>query len=159
MTSVRILALGNAFASDDGAALVAAEQLRDSGEVIAAGRPGVGLLDLLDPERPTLVMDVVRRGARAGALVRLELDALTDASIDGKPVSSHGLGVAQTLRLARSLGRSLPSGVFFGIGGVCFDPGDALSPEVAAGVDHLVREARAWISSASRKDTACTNTD
>ncbi len=148
--TVRVIALGNAMARDDGAAIAAASKLEDATEgqveLLIAGRPGPGLLDLLDPDRPTVLMDVVRRGAAPGALVELGLGELATATIDGKPISSHGMGVAQAFRLAIALGRTLPRGRFVGIGGRDFEPGEAPSAEVARAIDDLVAAARRAIS-------------
>jgi hydrogenase maturation protease len=139
VTALRVIALGSAMNSDDAAALVAGDRLRDRGlEIVAAGRPGAGLLELLEPSRPTLILDVVRRGAAPGAVVELPLAELAGAAVAGDGVSSHGLGPADALRLARALGRPLPPGVFLGIGGARFAPGSELSPEVAAGIEALV---------------------
>ncbi|GAB5545613.1 MAG: hypothetical protein SangKO_053730 [Sandaracinaceae bacterium] len=145
---IRVIGLGSEMARDDGAALEAARRLSSDVdvEVLLAGRPGAGLLDLFDARRPTVLLDVVRTGAPPGAIVELPLADLTHATIDGKPLSSHGLGVAQSLRLAEALGRELPIGIFLGIGGARFDPGDALTPEVEARVDDLVAAARGAIA-------------
>jgi hydrogenase maturation protease len=145
---VRVIALGSEMARDDGAALLAAERLtgRPGVEVVAVGRPGPGLLDLLDPTLPTLLMDVVRRGAEPGALVELRLHDLTSAAIGGEVLSSHDMGVAEALRLAGALGRSLPDGRFLGIGGRDFAPGDEPSAKVSAGIDDLVAAAERIIA-------------
>lgn len=144
---IRVIGLGNEMARDDGAGLRAARLLEgeEDVEVVLAGRPGAGLLELLDPARPTLLLDVVRAGASPGAVVELPLLELGGATLGGEPLSSHGLGVAEALKLAEALGRELPRGVFLGIGGARFDPGDALSLEVEARLGDLVTAARAAI--------------
>ena len=145
--TVRVIALGSLMSRDDGAALIAARALEQDAavELIAAGRPGPGLLDLLLPERPTVLMDVVRRGAVPGRVLELELDVLAGAGIAGDGLSSHGLGVADAFRLAVALDRVIPPGRFVGIGGLRFDPGDELSPDVRAGIGSLVSAARAAV--------------
>lgn len=141
---VGVIALGSPMGSDDAAALLAAERLRARGlDVFDAGRPGPGLLDLLDPARPVLVLDVVRRGVAPGEIVTLPLEALASAALPGDGVSSHGVGLGDALRLARALGRALPRGVFLGLGGASFGPGDALSPAVEAALDVYVDAAEA----------------
>ncbi len=137
---VRVIALGNPMACDDGAAMEAARRLptREGVEVVLAGRPGAGLLDLLDPDVPTVLVDVVRLGATSGTIVELSLADLASASIDGRPISSHGFGAAQALELAEALARPLPRGIFLGFGGRELGPGTTLSPEVALALDDLV---------------------
>jgi hydrogenase maturation protease len=149
---VRVIALGNEMARDDGAALLAAARLEAGPDVdvVVAGRPGPGLLDLLDPAMPTLLMDVVRQGAEPGALVELGLDELVHAAVDGEPISSHGMGVVQAFRLARALGRALPLGCFLGIGGRDFGPGEKPTAEVAAAIDDLVTAAERAIADLGR---------
>ncbi len=137
---VRVIALGNPMASDDGAAMEAARRIpaRLGVEIVLAGRPGPGLLDLLDPEVPTVLMDVVRMGATTGAIIELPIAEVATASIDGKPLSSHGLGVPQAMAMAAALGRSLPRGIFLGLGAREFDPGTELSRDVEVALDDLV---------------------
>lgn len=147
MSRVRVIALGSALHRDDGVALVAAKALDDSGlDVRLAGRPGPGLLDMLDPSVPTLVLDAVR-GVEPGTLVELTLDEVArEAAVR---TSSHGLGVAEALQLGFALGRALPRGRFIGLGGARFDPGEGLSPAVAARADVYVDAIRAAASSLS----------
>lgn len=139
---VRVIALGNLWARDDGAALRAAERLHgDALEVLLLGRPGPDLLDAIDPAHPVLILDVVRRGASPGQVIELRIRDLSHATVDGEPLSSHGLGVAQAFRLAEALGRALPRGRFLGIGGRRFDPGGELTEEVQSSLDAYVARA------------------
>jgi hydrogenase maturation protease len=138
-----VIALGNDDAGDDGAALSAARTLAEEGvEVVLAGRPGIGLLDLLDPSARTVLLDVVRTGAAPGTLVTLPLDALHAHAVARARVSSHDLGPGEALQLADALGRPLPEGIFVGIEGACFTPGAPLSPGVREGMAALVDAAR-----------------
>lgn len=141
MSRVRVICLGNRHACDDGAALRAADALDDD-EVVRAGRPGAGLLDLLDGEAPVVLVDVTRSGSTPGTIHRLVLADVTEAALAGPNVSSHGFGPAQALELGRVLGRALPDGAFVGIEGVRFDPGDELSPAVAAAMPALIAAVR-----------------
>jgi hydrogenase maturation protease len=164
----RVIALGNRFASDDAAALRVAERLRDEGlEVVLAGRPGAGLLDLLD--RPCVLLDVVRHGVASGALVELPLADLAEAALASPSVSSHDLGPASALRLGVALGRPTPRGVFLGLGGRAFGPGERLSPEVEAALDAFAHAARTALTKLQigtttealdeRGTAPCTSTD
>ncbi|MCA9613921.1 MAG: hydrogenase maturation protease [Sandaracinus sp.] len=141
----RVIALGHRFAGDDGAALEVAERLRARGhDVVSAGRPGAGLLELLDA--PTVLLDVVRRGASPGVVIELPLETLADASVAERSVSSHDLGPSAALRLGAALGRPTPRGTFVGLGGERFDPSDELSPKVRAGLDAMERAALAALA-------------
>ena len=150
----RVIALGHPARSDDGAALQVARRLPPGlAEVILAGRPGAGLLDLLDAAVPTVLIDVVRAGLAPGALVRLTLAEAGAAALTAPRVSSHGLGPGDALRLAKALGRALPRGWFVGVEGDRFDPGEQLSPAVEAALD-------GWLAATvAAVEDLCTSTD
>lgn len=146
-TQVRVIALGSRTACDDEAGLLAAEQLETRAEVVLAGRPGPGLIDLLEAGRPTVLVDVVAAaGLAPGALLEVPLQDLTDATLTGRPVSSHGLGPSEALRLARTLGRALPRGTFVGIQGENLRPGRGMSQAVTEALPRLVSTVDAAIT-------------
>lgn len=130
----RLIALGHPHRGDDGAALKAAAQVQ--GEVLLAGRPGAGLLELLD--RPVILCDVVCSGRPPGSIVRMPLSSVAGASLREARSSSHGLGPADALALALALGRELPEGDFVGIEGQDFTAGAGLSAEVEAALPAFV---------------------
>ena len=146
--SVRVIALGSAMSQDDGAALAAARALEGEpgATIVLAGRPGPGLLDLLTPDAPVVLLDAVRAGAAPGEVVALSLEALAGAAVASDAVSSHGLGVASALRLGAALGRALPPGRFVGMGGARFEPGEGLSSAVAAALPEMITAARAAVA-------------
>ncbi|HLT37087.1 MAG TPA: hydrogenase maturation protease [Enhygromyxa sp.] len=144
MTRVRVLALGSLHGGDDEVALTLARSLVDQGvDLVLAGRPGAGLVDLLDTELPVLLLDVVRSGARPGTIVELSLAQLCERALAIEQVSSHGFGPAEALQLAGALGRELPRGRFLGIEGASFELGAEPSPELLASLPELERRARA----------------
>lgn len=139
----RVIVLGNRDAGDDGAALIAIDRAAQTGlptslEVIRAGRPGAGLLDLLNPAYTTLLLDVVRCGIAPGSLISLPLERLPEQVAATAQTSSHGFGPAEALALGRQLGRTLPRGNFLGIEGASFEPGTGLSPGVVKGMAEFV---------------------
>lgn len=151
--NARVIALGHPFRGDDGAALEVARRLPAGlADVILAGRPGPGLLDLLDAGVPTVLLDCVRSGRPAGTIVKLRLAELPSAAIRERRASSHGLGPADALGLMEALGRPLPRGFFVGCEGVAFGAGPALSPAVEAAMDDWVAAIRVAV------EESCTNT-
>ena len=56
--------------------------------------------------------------------------------------STHAFGLAETIELARTLGRLPQRLTVYGIEGGCFDAGDELSPPVRAAVDAVRDELR-----------------
>jgi hydrogenase maturation protease len=139
---VRIVALGNPDRGDDGAALAVADRFRDEADVVLAGRPGAGLLDLLPSEERCILMDVVASGSPPGTLHRIPLDQLTRGVLPDSPMSSHGFGPGEALSLARALGRPLPGGLFLGIEGEAYGLGEGLSPAVRESLPRLEEAVR-----------------
>ncbi len=152
--TVRVVVLGSPHGGDDAAALLAAEGLPL--DVEAAGRPGAGLLDLLEGDTPTVLVDVVR-ASPAGRVIVCDLDGLPDAVCGSSPLSSHGFGPAEALRLGRALGRTLPPGIFVGITGERFGVGEAPSPAVTQAL-HALRAA-ILEAAAALGEKACTRAD
>ncbi len=134
----RVIALGNLGAQDDGAAILAAERLKDKLEVVIAGRPGTGLLDLLEGDQAVVLVDVTQSGQPPGHIMCVPLAQLTQALDPSAQVSCHGFGPTETLRLGRALGRSLPPGFFVGVEGQHYTVGQSLSPAVVAVMDQFV---------------------
>ena len=141
----RIIALGNEDAGDDAAAIQAARALEGKFAVTIAGRPGAGLLELLEPRGhpgPTVLVDVTRSGQAPGRIVSLPLAAIASASIIEPQVSSHGFGPGEALRLAAALGRERAPGHFVGIEGLRFEAGQPLSAPVSAAMHDFIAAIR-----------------
>ncbi len=106
-------------------------------EVMDAGTPGVGLINLLEGRQRVIIVDAAEMGRPAGEVVRFRPE---DVTLTGSTerFSLHRTAVADALALARALSLPLPEIVVFGV-----QPGyvgwrDTLSPEVAAAVPGLV---------------------
>ncbi len=159
---VTLLVLGNPDRGDDGAALLAAKRLEEEAQqaaevaaegmgtvspaappprVLAAGRPGAGLLDLLPEDGPCLLMDVVCSGAPPGTVHCIPLRDLHPALLPDLRTSSHGFGPGEALSLGRALGRRIPEGYFLGIEGASFGPGEPPSAAIEQNLANLVRVA------------------
>ncbi len=72
--------------------------------VESTDRSGLALLDLLDGVDAAVLVDAVRSSSQPGTLHRLDPDQLSLTLSDSG--SSHGWGLAGTLKLIRSLGTS-----------------------------------------------------
>jgi hydrogenase maturation protease len=136
VSTTRVIVLGNETAGDDGAALRAVRGLSGA-DLVLAGRPGPTLLDLLQPDRRTVLVDVTQSGAEPGTIIRHALGDLVRLSAAQPQTSSHGFGPAEVLRLAEALGRPLPPGMFVGIEGRDFGPSTELSAPVEAKLSEL----------------------
>ena len=140
---LKVIAVGNAWRGDDAAGLLVARRLQQD------HLPGVKILESLgtvsevqDAWREAagvIVVDAVSSGGPPGAIYRF------DAHEAGLPVrpcrstSSHGWGVAEALALGRLFHELPPFLVIYGIEGKKFDPGQEVSPEVAAAIPEAAR--------------------
>ena len=154
---VRLLVLGTFSRTDDAAALLAARRVQAPAlEVIQAGRPGAGLVNLLDIPGPLVLADVTRSSLEAGTVTVVPLGDLPAAAIASRQVSSHGFGPAESLRLMSALGRQPPPGLFAGLEGGNFATGEGLSEPVTQAMDAYVRALEDAITKARLLATAAT---
>jgi hydrogenase maturation protease len=140
---LKVIGVGNAWRGDDAAGLLVARRLQQ------APRPGVEILASLGTlsevqasfleAAGVIVVDTVVSGGQPGAIYRF------DAHGEGLPVqlsrssSAHGWGVAEALALGRVFQELPPFLIIYGIEGKKFDPGQDLSPEVAAAIPEAAR--------------------
>ena len=132
---MKVIGVGNEWRHDDGAGLEVARRL---GGLRLCGEP-IGLVDALSGEAEVTIVDAVSSCAVPGTLHVFE------AGTHPLPVelfgssSTHALGVAEAIEIARSLGQ-LPARVrVYGIEGSRFEYGCGLSPEVEAAVEVCTR--------------------
>jgi hydrogenase maturation protease len=132
---MKVIGVGNEWRHDDGAGLEVARRL---GGLRLWGEP-IGLVDALDGEAEVAIVDAVSSGVPPGTLHVFEADARPlPVELFGSS-STHALGIADAIEIARSLGR-LPARVrVYGIEGARFDYGRGLSPEVEAAVEECTR--------------------
>ncbi len=145
---MQIICCGNPNRADDSAALLVAQQLRESG-IPAEIQPGdaLDLIETWDETDDVIVVDATVTGAAAGT-VRVWDGALPEQIVTGS-ASTHGLGVAEAIYLAEILHR-LPKHLrVYGIEGKEFRPGEQVSPEVRQAADKVAKQiaAEAVISS------------
>jgi len=139
-----VIGVGNQMRRDDAAGLEVARRLR------LAKPPGVsvleqegepaGLIDAWAGTDEALVIDGVSSGAAPGTLHRFEAHEGPLPADLFRP-STHALGVADAVELARELGR-LPRRrlAVYGIEGESFDTGEGLTEPVKEAVETLVME-------------------
>ena len=128
-----VIGIGNALRGDDGAGGAVAERLRG----VACDEEPSRLIEVWEGADAAILIDTVVSGASPGTLHRF------DASAEPIPAralrsSTHAIGLAETIELARALGRLPARIVVYGIEGASFGAGAPLTPEVEAAVDRLV---------------------
>ena len=133
-----VIGAGNDYRRDDAAGLEAARRLRglESVDVREARGDLSGLADLWDDHSRVVIVDAARSGAHTGTVHRF------DASTEPLPTafsrgSTHALGVAEAVELARALGRLPAELIVYGIEGGDFSAGAGMSDEVSAAVEEV----------------------
>ena len=145
-----VVGVGNEFRRDDGAGPEVIARLRAlqpgdaslSGVTLALsdGEPG-RLIDLWEGTRLAVVIDAVRdTRLPPGHTCQLAADAL--AGLADGAASSHGIGLGDTVELARALGRLPERLTVLTVVGRDFGLGAGLTAEVAAAVAELVEQVR-----------------
>jgi hydrogenase maturation protease len=141
-----VIGIGNDDRHDDAAGLATARLLRSApvpgARVLERAGGAAELLAAWEGEPAVIVVDAMLSGEPPGTVRRF------DAAREPLPAapagaSTHGLGLAEAVGLARALGRLPGRLVLFGIEGADFSPGAGLTPAVAAGVEaaaRLIRE-------------------
>jgi hydrogenase maturation protease len=97
------------------------------------GGESAALLSLLEGVEDAVLVDACVSGAAPGTVRRFDVSAapLPEARFS---LSTHGLGLAEAMELARALGQLPPRCIVYAIEGRTFELGAPLSPEVAAAV-------------------------
>jgi hydrogenase maturation protease len=138
-----VIGVGNPLRGDDAAGIEVARRLslaRPPGVMVLEqeGEPAT-LLEAWAGADEALIVDGVSSGSPPGTLHRF---VVTDEPLPAELFrpSTHALGVAEAVELARELGRLPRRLSVYGIEGESFDAGDGLTPLVQAAVERLVLE-------------------
>ncbi|MFJ1566484.1 hydrogenase maturation protease [Streptomyces erythrochromogenes] len=150
LAGTAVIGIGNEFRRDDGVGWATVALLRErearrplpSGTEFAQsdGDPG-RLIALWEDKALTLVVDACfPPAARPGRTHRWCTDpgGMPHPAAAGRQ-STHGLGLAEALRLADSLGRGPGRLIVYAVEGADRSLGTGLTPAVAAAVPHLAR--------------------
>lgn len=129
-----IIGCGNRERADDAAGLLVVDRLQQMGiHALAFTGDSLGLLEQWDTESEVLLIDAVISCARAGSVHVFEVEQARVARQTA--TSTHGLGVAEAIELARQLGR-LPRRLrLYCIESKCFDLGRDVSPQVTDAIE------------------------
>jgi hydrogenase maturation protease len=149
VTRARVIALGQGAAGDDGVGLAVLERLHTEGvpahvELVRAAEDAA-LVTLLETSVPVVLVDAVL-GSPPGEV--LELSPADLERLPVRPISTHGLGVAQALALARTLAPDRVAPVIRIVGVTIEKPTryrQELSPAVAAAVARAAARVRALL--------------
>jgi hydrogenase maturation protease len=141
VNDIRIIGVGNALRGDDGvgSAVVRrlASRLPESVTLFEHGGDGMALLEIWRGAAWVMLVDAAQSGAPAGAIRRFEV-AEQELPRGYFHASTHELGVAEAVELARSLRRLPQRLIVYAIEGADFAVGAGLSPAVADAVGPVV---------------------
>ena len=135
-----MIGVGNRWRRDDAAGLAVVQRLTESvpegTEVFEHEGEPTSLIDAWEGAEAVWLVDAVSSGAIAGTVHRLDTaDGPLPATLFR--ASTHHVGLAEAVELARTLGRLPASVVVFGIEGERFDTGEELTPAVADAVSRV----------------------
>jgi len=135
---MKVIGLGNDWRTDDGAGPEVARRL---GGMVVSGEP-IGLVEALDGADDVALVDAVVSGAPAGTVhVYDASEGPLPAALFGAS-STHALGLAEAVELARSVERLPRRVLVYGIEGESFRYGKGLTRPVQDAVALLVEELR-----------------
>jgi hydrogenase maturation protease len=135
-----VIGVGNELRGDDAAGLVVVRLLQrklPAGVQAAAceGEP-VSLLAAWEGHERAIVVDATESGAEPGTIRRIAAhEGPLPPALGGS--STHLLGLADAVELARALGRLPATTIVYGIEGASFATGAGLSEPVAAAADRV----------------------
>jgi hydrogenase maturation protease len=141
-----MIGIGNPDRGDDMAGRAVARRLRGTVpadvEIVEHDGEPAALIARLDGVAAAFLVDACASGAPAGTIHRIDLH---DKPLPPAPpaLSSHGLGLAEALELARALGQLPPHCVVYAIEGRRFETGADLSPPVVQAIGTVARRLRA----------------
>jgi hydrogenase maturation protease len=156
-----VVGVGNEYRRDDGAGpeVIARLRARQPGDArlsgvtlaLSDGEPG-RLIDLWEGATLAVVIDAVRDTTLPpGHWHQLTTGALADLA--DSAASSHSIGLADTVELARLLGRLPARLTILAVAGRDFGFGAGLTAEVAAAVGELVEQVREIVACRSSPGT------
>lgn len=141
--TIRVIGVGNAWRGDDLVGLQAAQRLRErlgpSVEVIEAEGDGLALLDLMEGVEYVILIDAVKGGGLPGTTIRLDLSEMSSWGT-AVPCSTHAIGIAGAIDLARAMGRLPKQIILYGIEIESVDSGISISESVRKGLDIVVEQ-------------------
>jgi hydrogenase maturation protease len=148
MSHTVVIGIGNPMRGDDAAGVAVAERLRPrvpvGVEVISCSEEPSRLMEAWEGADSVVLVDTVSSGAPPGTLHRFDAD---EEPVPARAFrsSTHAIGIAETIELARALGR-LPRRVrIYGVEAGGFATGASLTPAVEAAVAFLVKDVLAQL--------------
>lgn len=154
-----VVGVGNPVRGDDGAGIELVRRLQDRTrrreiEVRELNGDATQLLDAWCDRDAVVIVDSARSGAAAGTIRRFDASSMSLPAELCQVSTTHALGLAETIELARALGRLPAQVIVFAIEGRQFEAGAGLSKQVEAALPEVANLVLAEISTLNRKAPA-----
>nr|WP_231370987.1 hydrogenase maturation protease [Thioalkalivibrio sp. ALJ16] len=132
-----VIGIGNPWRGDDGIGHAVVDALADTPGLATAKSQGepAELMELWQGHDPVILVDAIVTGAAPGTLHRLDA---REPLPRGARYSSHGIGLAEAVELARSLGELPDTLIVHGIEPARLEDGAGLSPAIRAVIGQAV---------------------
>ncbi len=138
---LRVIGVGNDLRGDDGVGPETVRRLRARAvpgiEATVCAADPAALIEAWAGAARAVVVDAMAGGGRPGARARFDAVA-APLPVPAFRGSTHGLGVAEAVELARALSRLPASLIVIGVEGARWDAGAPLGPEADEAVDRVV---------------------
>jgi hydrogenase maturation protease len=145
-----VFGVGNPDRGDDGAGPAVARQLWELPlqhvKIIEHGGEATTLVAQMDGAACVFLIDACTCGAPPGTVRRFDVSTAPVPEEVALGLSTHGLGPATAVELARSLGQLPHRCIIYTIEGASFATGAPLSPQVATAVSRVVGRVRTEIT-------------
>lgn len=140
--STLLIGVGNEFRSDDGVGILAARRIREKNfpgiVIVECDGEAASLMDAWAGMKTVVIIDAVSSGAPPGTIHRIDARRQS-VSQELFPFSTHALGLAHAVELARSLGKLPINIIIYGIEGEQFTAGSNLSPKVQEALNEVLQ--------------------
>lgn len=157
LTRQIVIGVGNLERGDDAAGRIALARLRGrlaaDIELIEEGGEAAALLVAMEGATAAYLIDACYSGAPPGTIYRFDAAAIRWPRAL-RSCSTHGLGLAEALELARALGMLPGRCVVYAIEGASYELGAPLSAPVRAQIDALAARLTAEIDAATPRDSS-----
>jgi len=148
---IRIAGIGNTLAGDDGLGIRAVEMIQQriqeqtwpQLETVALTTPGPELFEGLCGDDLLILLDACGSGVAAGTVHCFGVDQISNSGLSH--TSTHGLGLADWILLARATGEEVPQVRIYGIEMQHCRMGEPLSDAVTAAMPELLRQTRSCV--------------
>jgi len=150
-----VIGVGNRDRGDDGIGPAVAEALAHTWSEHLETAVVAGDLSALamrwQPDQQVVVVDAMVSGEEPGTVIEFDCSQ-GELPVDHRPVSSHSIGLAQAVELARTLDRMPRQLTLLAVEGADFEPMTAMSGPVADALEVVVHRVGTLFGIAAERD-------